>query len=139
MRQWNVDPTKMCRQHLLGEHNEMHSFVGTILKSQKGGKGAIKDFTKTKYVTEGFVEVHNLQKRHEELVTEIHRRGMQHNSPLPEFNSFVCGVINIKANELELGRRCLECDFEDDGQPSMSPRKQQQKEQKLKANAKAQV
>ena len=30
MRMWMVDPQIMCRQHLLGEHTEMHMFVGTL-------------------------------------------------------------------------------------------------------------
>ena len=32
MRMWNVDVTKMCNKHLLGEHVEMHMFVGIIIK-----------------------------------------------------------------------------------------------------------
>ncbi len=30
MRMWNVLPEYLCRKHLLGEHVEMHMFVGTI-------------------------------------------------------------------------------------------------------------
>ncbi len=29
-----VDPTIMCRNHLLGEHVEIHMFVGTIDQGQ---------------------------------------------------------------------------------------------------------
>jgi hypothetical protein len=29
---WMVDPRQMCRQHLLGEHNELHMFAGTMRK-----------------------------------------------------------------------------------------------------------
>ena len=29
---WGIDPEKLCDQHLLGEHLEMHMFVGCIKK-----------------------------------------------------------------------------------------------------------
>lgn len=124
MRQWNVDPTKLCRQHLLGEHNEMHTFVGTINRWRAGGKGAMKDFPNSRFVTEGLVEVHTIRARHDELASELERRGLKHNSPLIEFKEFVAGKIDVKANEVELGRRCTQCQFENDGLPSSSPRKQ---------------
>lgn len=122
MRLWKVDPSKLCRNHLLGEHNEMHSFVGTINKWKKGGKGAMKDFVGSRFVTDGLVEVHYIKQRHEELVAEMEKRGMNHKSPLPDFEEFECGKIDVAANEKELGRRCTSCQFENDGLPSDSPR-----------------
>lgn len=108
---WKVDVSKLCRQHLLGEHNECHSFVGTINKWKKGGKGAVKDFPSSKYVSSGFVEIHYLKSRHEELADEMLRRGYNHQSPLPTFEEFVCGKVDVAANEIELRRRCKECKF----------------------------
>jgi hypothetical protein len=29
---WGINPKKLCNQHLLGEHLEMHMFVGCIKK-----------------------------------------------------------------------------------------------------------
>jgi len=115
---WKVDPTKMCRKHLLGEHVEMHMFVGSL------NKGTIKDFPNSRFVKEGLVEVHYLKARHEELVAEMGRRGYVHKTPLPAFEEYVCGSIDVAANEKELGRRCGDCQFENDGLPSSSPRKQ---------------
>src|ERR1017187_1935082 len=109
MRMWKVDPTMMCRKHLLGEHVEMHMFVGTI------NKGIVKDFSNSKYVTEGLVEVHSIKMRHEELVAEMTRRGYDHKTNLPDFKEFVCGSVDVAASETELGRRCTECKFENDG------------------------
>ena len=45
-----VDPKIMCRQHLLGEHAEIHLFIKTISRgnSVKG------------YLQKGFLENHNL-------------------------------------------------------------------------------
>ena len=32
MRMWGVDPKQMCRQHLLGEHVELHMQAGAVLE-----------------------------------------------------------------------------------------------------------
>ena len=98
MRMWMTNPSKMCRKHLLGEHVECHMFVGTIKKgiSIKG------------YLEKGLLETHNLQKRHDELAKEMTERGYKHNSVLeccfPEM-----GNIDVKYNEEDLKRRCLDC------------------------------
>jgi len=68
MRMWMVNPKIMCRQHLLGEHVEIHMFVGTLSRG-KSVKG---------YLEKGLLEVHNLYWRHEELVEEMKRRGTVH-------------------------------------------------------------
>ncbi len=99
MRMWMVDPKILCRQHLLGEHQETHSLVGCIRKgtSLKG------------YVKKGLVEVHNLKERHHQLSQEMIDRGYNHQSPLPEFKDYYCGEVNSKENIHELKRRCPEC------------------------------
>lgn len=99
MRQWNVDPKLLCRKHILGEHVECHMFVGTINK-----KSSLSG-----YISRGLVEVHNIEKRHAELVSEMIRRGYNHKSPLPEFRSWTEGHVDSEANLVELARRCPEC------------------------------
>jgi len=69
-----VNPRIMCRQHLLGEHAEIHMFIGVISRG-KSVKG---------YLEKGFLEVHNLYSRHEELVEEMKRRGYHHSSDVEE-------------------------------------------------------
>lgn len=54
----------MCRQHLLGEHVEIHMFVGAISRRQ-----SVKG-----YVQKDLLEVHSLYFRHRELVEEMKRR-----------------------------------------------------------------
>lgn len=102
MRMWKVNPRYLCRQHLLGEHVENHMFVSCLLKGLKAPFGCARA---------GFVELHNLRLRHEELVKELFRRGYRHLSPLPD--SFVfddkVGKVDIRISELELMRRCVEC------------------------------
>jgi hypothetical protein len=108
MRMWMVDPTIMCRNHLLGEHAEIHMFIGAINKgmSVKG------------YLSKGLLEVHNLYTRHEELVAEMERRGYKHLSDLDEKWKIAVksGSINRKSNLRELVRRCLKCRLSFNGQ-----------------------
>ena len=99
MRMWMVDPKLMCRQHLLGEHNEVHSFVGTIKKgiSLKG------------YIEKELLESRSLQKRHDELVEEMKNRGWNHKSNLVYVDKLNVGKIDrIKSHKL-LMERCDEC------------------------------
>lgn len=98
MRMWNVDTRKMCRQHLLGEHVEMHMFAGCIAKGIN-----IEGYLN------GLVETGNLAKRHNELAKEMVRRGYKHNSPYPRTPKINAGFVDKCFNLLELGRRCREC------------------------------
>lgn len=109
MRMWLVDPRKMCNQHLLGEHVEMHMFVGSIRKgiSMQG------------YTRAGLVDIALLLKRHNLLVEEMAERGMNHKSPLLRpgetmrtlLQSFSepYGEVDPRASRAELFRRCAGC------------------------------
>lgn len=100
MRMWMVDPTVMCREHLLGEHKELHMFIGTILAGKSLGR----------YITDGLLEVHSIVDRHEELVREFRRRGWKHASPIQtEFTPYVLGNIDRRQSRLDLFGRCWEC------------------------------
>lgn len=99
MRMWNVDPKLMCNKHLLGEHVEMHMFVGTI---QKG-------ISMQGYLDGGLVETQHIRQRHDELVAEMERRGMNHKSPLPTYMCETAGHVGIEANLVEMARRCPAC------------------------------
>ena len=98
-RMWMVKPEYLCRNHLLGEHKELHQLIGSILK-KKSIRG---------HVDGGQVEVHNIRKRHKELVKEMIKRGYKHQSLLKKFKSFRAGKINIIENYKELARRCKNC------------------------------
>lgn len=71
MRMWMIDPAKMCRQHLLGEHNELHKLAGALKKGKRLNG----------YFKKGLLEPLKLVARHQELVTEMHKRGYNHQSP----------------------------------------------------------
>lgn len=99
MRMWMVDPKYLCRKHLLGEHVELHMFVGTILKNK-----SLKGFKEN-----NLVEVHNIKQRHEDLKNEMIKRGYNHKSQLQEFKDFYYGKINKDENLKELTKRCSVC------------------------------
>lgn len=99
MRMWKVNPRKMCNQHILGEHVEMHMFIGSI----RAGK-RIDGF-----IEKGLVEVHNIIKRHNEIAREMTRRGFNHKSAPMKVNLWREGRVNIKKSTLELNKRCKEC------------------------------
>ena len=107
MRIWNVDPTKMCRQHLLGEHLEIHMFVSCINK----GKNLAG------YIDKGLLDVNLLATRHEALVQEMLTRGYTHSSPLASFYFAPSpaeggwGYVDSAKNEQILHERCKECKF----------------------------
>lgn len=94
-----INPKLLCNKHLLGEHVELHMLVGSILKNK-----SLEGFKKN-----NLIEVHNINKRHQELVKEMIRRGMNHNSELPKFKSFKYGKVNIQNNLKELKQRCNKC------------------------------
>ncbi|MEZ0345342.1 MAG: pyrimidine dimer DNA glycosylase/endonuclease V [Infirmifilum sp.] len=69
---WMVPPSVMCDRHLLGEHVELHMFVGALRRKVRVDG----------YAEKGFLEVASIESRHEELVQEMLRRGFRHSSPL---------------------------------------------------------
>jgi hypothetical protein len=97
---WNVQPHLMCRKHLLGEHLEMHMFLGALRK-EKNIDG---------YIRNGLVEVHKIVIRHDQLMKEMERRGYNHNSPLvADISLPKIGEVNVNQNIVELKRRCADC------------------------------
>ncbi len=100
-RMWMVNPSKLCRNHLLGEHKELHQLIGSLNKG-KSVQG---------HIDKGQIEIHNIKSRHNALVKEMTKRGYKHLSPLPKFKDFKAGKINISLNEKELARRCKDCMF----------------------------
>lgn len=112
MRMWMVNPRNMCRQHLMGEHVELHMFLGAMRKgiSMQG------------YLDNNMLEPESIVTRHTALVQEMQRRGYKHNSPLTEamLDEACVGFrarglrawdtkIDRDAAEAELLYRCKEC------------------------------
>jgi hypothetical protein len=99
---WGVNTKKLCNQHLLGEHVEMHMFLGCIKKGI-----SLKGYYDNKLVCTNLIK-----KRHDDLAIEMISRGMKHNSPIIEidfFRDFKYGEIDPEANVNELMSRCSKC------------------------------
>lgn len=105
MRMWMVDPGLMCRQHLLGEHVELHMLCGCLSK-KKSIRG---------YIERGQLEPQSIEERHRELVAEMERRGYNHDSPLdvPDTSylpdTILRGRVNSSKSLKELQARCEQC------------------------------
>jgi hypothetical protein len=97
---WNVNPRKMCNQHILGEHVEMHMFAGTIKKG----------ISISGYINKGLVETGYIKQRHDILVREMARRGINHSSDIDDNNyNEEVGTVNKAENEIILSNRCPDC------------------------------
>ena len=99
MRMWMVPPQKMCRKHLLGEHVEIHMAVASL----RHGKSLAG------FLRKGLLELASLERRHDELVHEMLRRGYSHRSPLGRLRVGAAGKVNRSKSAAELTARCSEC------------------------------
>ncbi len=100
MRMWMVDPKVLCRNHLLGEHLELHILVSKINERRK-----IEGF-----IEHGLVDPALATMRHEELAGEMKRRGYHHTSPLAKITGkMVRGKVDSDANLRVLKERCEKC------------------------------
>ena len=75
MRIWDIAPGKLCRNHLLGEHRELHA-LWVILTQNKRGYANHPETMRWRG------KLKALYRRHDLLVEEMKRRGYSHNSPL---------------------------------------------------------
>ncbi len=98
---WGIDPRKMCDQHLLGEHKEMHQVVGHI---DTGNIEVVKGHAERRQLDTSLI-----QRRHEELVEEMKRRGFNHESPMEYEDRLDLGSIDVGENREELFARCAKC------------------------------
>ena len=76
MRIWDLEPERLCRQHLLGEHRELHGLWVILTQDKKG-------FARHPETARWRGKLKALYQRHESLVAEMGRRGYQHQTPLP--------------------------------------------------------
>lgn len=100
-----VNPKRMCSQHLLGEHLELHMFAGAIKKG----------ISLDGYVDNNLLEAKSIVKRHREIAHEMKRRGMRHMSPLNKVNLGRASekIRNSRINRAfamrDLMKRCYRC------------------------------
>jgi hypothetical protein len=77
VRIWCVPVSELDRQHLLGEHAELHCIVGALL-------GKYKAYRNHPQTLRFCGRIEELYSRHKEQVAEMQRRGYRHDSPLPQ-------------------------------------------------------
>ena len=75
MRIWDVPPFILCRQHLLGEHRELHA-LRTILTEDRRGYARRPETQRWRG------KLAALYARREQLVVEMQRLGYRHGGPL---------------------------------------------------------
>lgn len=105
MRMWMVDPKVMCRQHLLGEHSELHKFLPSWRKQVRiDGR-----------IAGNAMEPLSYEARHEALVAEMEARGYTHQSPLdtPDFSYLPVEQVTYRVDRdaalAALVGRCAGC------------------------------
>jgi hypothetical protein len=108
MRIWDIAPKRLCRNHLLGEHRELHA-IWSVLVSGKKGYASHPETLRWRG------KLKALYGRHDALVHEMALRGYEHRSPLPKTLARGSGVQRVfvatkRAQIKQLkGKRCL-CD-----------------------------
>ncbi|MEA1907096.1 MAG: pyrimidine dimer DNA glycosylase/endonuclease V [Euryarchaeota archaeon] len=108
MRIWDIPPEKLCRNHLLGEHRELHAMWSIITNNKK----AYANHPETLRWKRRLMA---LYLRHEKLVEEMTKRGYKHHTPLDaklatgeaEQTEF---VTPYEEQVRILRERCCECD-----------------------------
>ena len=114
MRMWKIPPDLLCRQHLLGEHRELHALAVSVARASEGDhkhKAML-----TGHVHKQQVELTQLVDRHHQVVTEMFTRGYHHHSPLgsvvidPEIallNTY--HPVDVASSFVDLRSRCEQC------------------------------
>lgn len=101
MRMWMINPKILCRQHLLGEHNEIHKFKHNFVKRHN----------MQKRIDLEQIEPQSMKERHDELAREMTIRFYSHNSPYeqPDVNYLNLKKIDRNVSLNILLERCSEC------------------------------
>ena len=75
MRIWDLSPNRLCRNHLLGEHRELHAIWKIITENMLG-------YAHHPETQRWRGKLKALYIRHDNLFNEMKIRGYNHNSPL---------------------------------------------------------
>ena len=103
MRMWMLNPKIMCRQHILGEHNEIHKHLPSLLKGINID-GRYKDKPQ--------IQLRSIFDRHFEL-----SQYMNHKSLLPyndyllirNYSKYFNVKVDLRYNFWDLWLRCPKC------------------------------
>jgi len=99
---WAISPRGLCRNHLLGEHMEMHKIVGSWEHGHLGLVISLAD--------KGYIDTRLLFVRHTLLAEEMTRRGYRHQSPLIVPRDMIeRGEVDPLRSNHDLFARCEKC------------------------------
>jgi hypothetical protein len=103
---WCINPELLCKNHLLGEHGEIHKHRHNFVKKHKI----------TNRITPVVqIEPESMEKRHDELVAEMIKRGYNHASPYeqPDISYLKkeerYAKVDLSISLSDLICRCPEC------------------------------
>ena len=107
MRIWDIPVEKLCRNHLLGEHSELHAIWSVITKEKMG-------YSHHPEVIRWKGKLKALYLKHQEIVQEMEKRGYTHESFLDikqatgkdEQDVFVDSIEDQIKNLKNKGCRC---------------------------------
>ena len=91
MRIWDIPCRRLCRNHLLGEHRELHAIWSILTKNKKG-------YSRHPETLRWKGKLKALYARHEELVKEMGKRGYRHLTALPKHLAKGAGRQNVFVN-----------------------------------------
>ena len=94
MRIWDIPPRKLCRNHLLGEHRELHAIWAILTKNKKG-------YSRHPETLRWVGRLKALYLRHAKLVAEMKKRGYKHKSPLDRRLSRGKGVQTLHVDSVK--------------------------------------
>ena len=80
MRIWDIPVENLCRNHLLGEHRELHAMWSVITQNKKG-------YSNHPETIRWVGKLKALYLRHNQQVNEMKNRGYNHQSPLDVKNA----------------------------------------------------
>jgi hypothetical protein len=102
MRIWDISPSLLCRQHVLGEHRELHAIWSVITKDKKG-------YSRHPETIRWVGKLKALYFRHEDLVQEMKKRGYSHKSDLSHLLAIGSKkqtvLINTISEQIEILRK----------------------------------
>jgi hypothetical protein len=100
MRIWDMEPSKLCRAHLLGEHRELHAIWAVITQGKTG-------YSKHPETMRWRGKLAALYERHDRLVCDMEERGYRHRSPLERKYATGCIFQDAFVDEPEAQRAIL--------------------------------
>lgn len=119
MRVWEIPPEFLCRNHLLGEHREIHRIFNVIVNGKKG-------YSQHPETKRWRSKLRALGRRHSRIALEMHSRKYNHRSPLPYIDDWPIQSTFINTPEEQIAilrEKGCDCRVQSDEQAMLVLRK----------------